>query len=455
MVIEPLGVVRSARPARRRLWWRLLLPASGVGLLTLQVGSFTSDGSGGDPRLVTAGVVLLLGGVLAVLPWLVDAGVGRLGAGPVPWQLAVRRLQAGGSTSGRVVGGVAVAVTGLIGLQALFGGLAAQYTRPTGSDLSRADLVVQSSGFPDLGRALQQSGSLNAVAGVRTVHTLGRTSVTPEGGQPQELVVGDCAALAEVATLTGCLDGDVFLLDPQDLPQLTGRTVLVGDTEDNASTGASALRWRIPANANPVQGRVDPTGFQTGSAVLATPGSLDTTRVAADSVTSYVRTASQTAPTLARIVRAATQEDPTVSVRQLSETVLANPFTAVRRALYAGALAVLATIGASLLVSSSEQMRERARVFAALAAVGVRRSTLSWSLLLGNLIPVLLGAALAVVTGLGLGVLLLIVVNAPPRLDLAIAASTAGLAGAVVLAVGALGITGLSRTMRPQGLRSE
>src|SRR5690606_17500948 len=26
VVIEPLGVVRTARPARRRLWWRLLLP---------------------------------------------------------------------------------------------------------------------------------------------------------------------------------------------------------------------------------------------------------------------------------------------------------------------------------------------------------------------------------------------------------------------------------------------
>ncbi|BFO14961.1 hypothetical protein SHKM778_13490 [Streptomyces sp. KM77-8] len=29
VVIEPLGVVRTARPARRRLWWRLLLPLAG------------------------------------------------------------------------------------------------------------------------------------------------------------------------------------------------------------------------------------------------------------------------------------------------------------------------------------------------------------------------------------------------------------------------------------------
>ena len=31
VVIEPLGVVRTARPARRRLWWRLLLPLGGLG----------------------------------------------------------------------------------------------------------------------------------------------------------------------------------------------------------------------------------------------------------------------------------------------------------------------------------------------------------------------------------------------------------------------------------------
>jgi len=166
-------------------------------------------------------------------------------------------------------------------------------------------------------------------------------------------------------------------------------------------------------------------------------------------VTVYVRTASPSTSTLAGVVRASTNDDPTATVGELSETAVANPFAAVQRGLYAGALAVLATIGASLLVSSSEQMRERARVFAALAAVGVRRSTLSWSLLLGNLVPVLLGAALAVVTGLGLG-------DrrsswSTPRLDLA----TAGLAGVVFLAVSALGLTGLARTMSPQGLRSE
>ncbi|GAA3492382.1 FtsX-like permease family protein [Streptomyces cremeus] len=37
VVIEPLGVVRTAKPVRRRLWWRLLLPAAGLALLVPQI----------------------------------------------------------------------------------------------------------------------------------------------------------------------------------------------------------------------------------------------------------------------------------------------------------------------------------------------------------------------------------------------------------------------------------
>ena len=42
---------------------------------------------------VAVGVIALLVGVAALLPWVVERVVGRLGAGKVAWQLAVRRLQ--------------------------------------------------------------------------------------------------------------------------------------------------------------------------------------------------------------------------------------------------------------------------------------------------------------------------------------------------------------------------
>ena len=91
VVAEPLGVVRRTESTRRRrLWWRLLLPA--VGLLALAPAA----GQGADQiseLRVAVGVIALLIGVAALLPWVVERVVGRLGAGKVAWQLAVRRLQ--------------------------------------------------------------------------------------------------------------------------------------------------------------------------------------------------------------------------------------------------------------------------------------------------------------------------------------------------------------------------
>ncbi|NDZ93414.1 hypothetical protein G3I16_04785, partial [Streptomyces sp. SID11726] len=62
--------------------------------------------------LVSSGVIALLVGVTALLPWIVEAVVARLGRGPVAWQLAVRRLQLSSGTAARMVNGIAVAVAG-------------------------------------------------------------------------------------------------------------------------------------------------------------------------------------------------------------------------------------------------------------------------------------------------------------------------------------------------------
>ncbi|CAM5392695.1 ABC transporter permease OS=Streptomyces tendae OX=1932 GN=GUR47_15560 PE=4 SV=1 [Streptomyces tendae] len=92
VVIEPLGVVRAGRPARRRLWWRLILPLAGLAMLYPMIGNGRENGDF-NQYLVTGGVVLLLVGVTALLPWVVESVVARLGSGGVAWQLAVRRLQ--------------------------------------------------------------------------------------------------------------------------------------------------------------------------------------------------------------------------------------------------------------------------------------------------------------------------------------------------------------------------
>ncbi len=128
IVVEPLGVVRRASRTRRRIWWRLALPVAGLLLLLPLLRRIVNDQSSFNQTQVVLGVLLLLTGVVALLPWLIEAVVRRLTGGPVAWQLAVRRLQLDSGTSARMIGGIAVAVAGGIGLQMLLAAVTAQYS---------------------------------------------------------------------------------------------------------------------------------------------------------------------------------------------------------------------------------------------------------------------------------------------------------------------------------------
>jgi ABC-type antimicrobial peptide transport system permease subunit len=115
----------------------------------------------------------------------------------------------------------------------------------------------------------------------------------------------------------------------------------------------------------------------------------------------------------------------------------------------------LLLIGLSLLVGVLEQLRDRRRLLAVLSAVGTRRSTLGWSVLLQTAVPVTLGLLLAVPAGIGLGGVLLAMVDEPIHLDGPAIAGMAVAAAAVVLLVTAAGLPVLWRMMRADGLRTE
>jgi hypothetical protein len=412
VVLEPLGVVRRAGGRRRRLVWRLLPPAAGVALL-LRAGE-------GDETRAAVAVVLLLAGVATLLPWLVEAAVRRLGPGAVAWQLAIRRLQLDGGASARVVSGIAVAVAGAIALQTLFSGVQEQYTKNTGADLRRAQVLVE-----DYGRPLGSTGErLAATRGVRSV--IGVTAYD-EGRVP--IVVGDCAALRELVAIGRCADGDAFV---------------AGDTVKG---------WRARA----VAPRADPAGnLRTG--ILATPAAAARHGLGRNAGTPraivYLRLNARDADAVER-VRNAAAIDPGLSVFQLGDTRRDPQFASLRRAVLAGAAAMLALVGASLLVSLLEQVRDRRRLLAVLAAFGTRRATLGWSVLWQAAVPVAVGLVLAVAAGTGLGALLLAIVNRPAAIDWAAVAALAGVSAGVVLAVTALTLPPLWRVMRPDGLRTE
>jgi hypothetical protein len=402
--------------------------------------------------------VLLLIGVTALLPWLVEAVVARLNSGSVSWQLAVRRLQLSSGSAARMVNGIAVAVAGAIALQMLFAGIESDYTRRTGSDLSRAQLVVR---VPS-GSSLSSAGrSLDATEGVRKAATVSLGEAGNKANQPDtslEVAVGGCASLREVAHLPSCRDGDVFQIlggayDGR-TKQLTGAGRTLYLDPGYPGTKSHPVAWKVPATLKSAGRREDPTGYERGG-LLFTPRALPEGAEAGLSRQVYVSLDERVPDAADRARNAAARLGPLAQVSSLTSTEQSKQFRSVRTGLFVGASCVLVQIGASLLVSQMEQLRERKKLLSSLVAFGTRRRTLSLSVLWQTAIPIALGLLLASVVGLTLGVVLLKMTGTTVSVDWASVLSMTGIGAAVVLAVTVLSLPPLLRLMRPDGLRTE
>jgi ABC-type antimicrobial peptide transport system permease subunit len=457
VVIEPLGVVRAARPPRRRLWWRLLLPLGGLGLLYPMIGQGRANGDF-NQWMVIGGTMLLLFGVTALLPWVVEAVVARLDAGSVSWQLAVRRLQLSSGTAARMVNGIAVAVAGAIALQMLFAGVEHDYTKATGNDLNRAQMEINVSGHVSLAETAQK---LARTEGVRKASALSVGSAGDRAKEPQtelEVAVGSCAELREVARVTSCRDGDVFRVTGSDYDAKTEKITEAGHTLyfDPAYSGMTShtTTWKMPAGVRTAGPREDPTGYRRGG-LLITSGALPANAAAGLNQHVYVSLDPSVPDSREYVRNAAARLDPLADVYNLTVSEQTDQFRSVRTGLFVGATCVLVLIGASLLVSQLEQLRERKKLLSSLVAFGTRRRTLSLSVLWQTAIPIALGLLLASVVGLTLGAVLLKMVDASVSVDWASVLSMTAIGAAVVLAVTLLSLPPLLRLMRPDGLRTE
>lgn len=458
VVIEPLGVVRTAKPTRRRLWWRLLLPLGGLAMLYPMVGQ-GHDGGNFNQYLVTGGVVLLLIGVTALLPWVVETVVARLGSGGVAWQLAVRRLQLSSGTAARMVNGIAVAVAGAIALQMLFSGVESAYTKQTPYDMTRAQMQVA---LPRGAALAPAAGEFRRTKGVRKVTALAEgflDDARGQAGSTAQITVGDCAALREVATLPSCRDGDVFALLGGDFDTDTARLAkpgrtLYADPADAGRGGGQKVAWTVPHGIRPVHARKDPTGVRRGG-ILLTPKAMPALLEPFTTGQLYL-SIDESVPDAREYVRnRAAADNPYVQPLTWSATERSHQYDTIRTGLFAGAACVLALIGASLLVSQLEQLRERRRLLSALVAFGTRRRTLSLSVLWQTAIPIGLGLVLASAVGTTLGAVLLRMASTSVRVDWSGVLTMAGIGAAVVLAVTLLSLPPLLRLMRPEGLRTE
>ncbi|ULR53135.1 ABC transporter permease [Streptomyces deccanensis] len=460
VVIEPLGVVRTAKPPRRRLWWRLLPPLAGLALLYPMIGQGGENGTFNE-YMVIGGVVLLLVGITALLPWAVEAFVARLGSGAVSWQLAVRRLQLSSGMAARMVNGVAVAVAGAIALQMLFSGIQSRYEAPTGQDTARAQLELV---LPDDVRGDVVGEKLKRARGAQTTATLSTATVSATAKDPEvstELTLGDCAALRELAKISSCRDGDVFRMESRDNLEepaaaalaAPGNTVYFDPTYTGDVRGAE-IAWKLPAEIRGVPERADPLRSGTYG-LLVTPGALPAKTEKSFYGTVYVRTDPRVPDALDEVRNAAVAIDPLIRTWEWETTRRVDQFADIRTGLLVGATAVLALIGASLLVSQLEQLRERRKLLSALVAFGTRRRTLGLSVLWQTAIPIVLGLFLASSVGVTLGAVLLRMTNVEVSLDWSSVLSMVGIGAGVVVLVTALSMPPLMRMMRPEGLRTE
>ncbi|MEV7560882.1 FtsX-like permease family protein [Streptomyces sp. NPDC089795] len=464
VVIEPLGVVRTAKPSRRRIWWRLLLPLVGLGLL-VPMGGRGNDHGRFNQWQVSAGVVLLLVGITVLLPWLLERFVGRMSGGPVSWQLAVRRLQVSSGSAARLVNGIAVAVAGAIALQMLFAGVEGDYTRSTGQDPSRAAVAVmvnRASDAPidDLARRIAAVPGVTRAVPLTSAQAAHRMPAEEEAVQ---ITVGTCDALGEVAVLDSCTEGDAFILTGPSSTGIYGGTAKPGEElfvgnirryESEPDDRPGPAKWQVPAGTRTVHAREDPAG-QLRTGLLVTPsvapkelGDFPDARI-------FVQVDESGPDALDRARNAVFRTDPFVTAMTLRDTEQAAGFSSIRTGLFFGAVAVLVLIGGSLFVSQLEQLRERRRLLSSLVAFGTKRSTLSLSVLWQTAVPIVLGLVLAAGVGTALGAVLMGMAAQPVRIDWPSVLGMTGVGAGVVVVVTLLSLPPLLRLMRPDGLRTE
>ncbi|MFI9236355.1 ABC transporter permease [Streptomyces sp. NPDC053079] len=453
VAIEPLGVVRGQARPRRRMWWRIAVPVTGLVVLApyaLRLRIAAEEGMLDYRGLgAVVGSTLVLLGVVTLLPWLVEAVVRRLRGGPPSWQLAIRRLQLDSGPASRAVTGITVAVAGAIAVQTLLAGVGA----PASSWAEERDVVGVSMrlGPGDDARALAER--FRGTRGVRSVAGLTHVPVARAGDRGiVTLAVGDCASLRRAAGLESCADGDVFVVD-RGTPH-NPVPVRPGTDLSLRRDAGDVPRWTVPATA-PVVTRQDTSDFRpVDAAVLATPSAVDVRGLPDAGADLLVQLLPPFPDALEHVRNTSAAIGPGHEIRYLPDQDGASEYGTMLGILPWAAAMTLGLVATSLLLTTVEQLRERRRPLATLAAFGAPRSTVAWSVVWQTAVPVALGMPLAVLGGLALGRSMLSPFDVPVP-DRFAFLPVVGLGLGVIALVTLAALPPLWRMMRPDGLRAE
>ena len=454
-IVEPLGVVRQSTPVRRRAWWRFAMVAAGVVLMTTQLSMTKQSIEWGVS--VAAGAALLLIGVPVLLPWLVERVVNRLRGGPPSWMLAIRRLQLDSGTSTRVIGGVAVVLAGTITLQtvllSLGGGL--RFSDPFGYQPSTVEI---STGTQESDKILRD---VTRADGVRSARLVRYGSVYEPGSEDRSYSVGvlDCAAMRELTGVRDCQDGDIFEV-PSNYEQRPAPGTALELREysyPGCDTYEVAAHWIMPAGAKKTTEIDQLRG--TYAMTLVTPGALKGQPFPSQFATVTVRVDENlTSDQLEGIRNAAADyrwQTHLYVYDGPERTAEQQGYLTVRNAMIAAALLTLFVACVSLLVLAVEHIRERRRPLAMLAASGVPTGVLGRSLLWQVALPIVLGVAVALLTGLGLAALVMDLIDQPLAFDWPGITLMCASAAAMTMLVSALTLPFLKRAMRLNTIRTE
>ncbi|SEP38699.1 FtsX-like permease family protein [Amycolatopsis saalfeldensis] len=442
--IEPLGVVRRTKPIKRRLWWRLIPILAGIAVLcTLTV----RDSSTLTTIAVVGGVACLLVGVPALLPWLLERAVARLSVGRPAFQLAVRRLQLDSGTPARVVAGLAVVLAGAIALQSLLTGQAQAFD--PGPRPQRDDTQMSVDADPSAGGAV--TAALAKLPGVSPLHLAQSVELLgPDPAQSYGIKVAGCATWRELAALRDCRDGAVYVdrraTDSVHSGQSYAATYY---DEQQRSLGTWTVPDLIPVTVPESAGTAE---------LMVTPGAmagLDLSRVWA---TGTVKAGSSN-PDFAEAARNAL-----APFAWHASLYVPDPFPlsssqraylAIRAGLLAASVFTLLLAGVSLLVLGLEQLRERRRTIAMLAATGVPVRVLARSVVWQNAIPLVLGIVTAVVAGIGVAALGARLTRSSLVVDWLAVGVLSAAAAALVLLVTVVTLPSLRGAARLASMRTE
>jgi len=456
-IIEPLGVVRQSKPIRRRTWWRFTAVVLGVLLMTTQLGA--AQGSDMWVSSIVTGATLLLVGMLALLPWVLERVANRISGGPPSWVLAIRRLQLDSGTPARVVGGVAVVLAGMITMQTLLLTMDGDKGRPDQSNQRTG--VVEVMAAPTLARKIQDD--LTTAKGVRTAQTFQSTLVSKRGENDRYygLTVLDCAALKELGGVKTCKDGDVFRTDEFGPAPSPGTTLEFREyTEKNGLRNPTDYkvtdRWTVPSTVQTIKLVKNSALY---SELYATPGAIKNVTTKDPATVIALVDNNITSDQLEQIRNTVADLRWQTDVYTYDTAPDLNKdqqsYDSVRAALYAGSVITLMLAGVSLLVLALEHIRERRHALAVLAASGVPKAVLARSLLWQVALPIALGVVMALITGVGLAALMVRLTEEPLSIDWP--GVTVLCAGAIALSllVSALTLPFLNNATRLTTIRTE